>query len=52
MKDRDAYINMLLTTRKRDRLIHRLRERGWPMQRIADKVGVSRQRVHQILNQP
>ena len=28
----------------------RFRERGWTLQRIADKYGMSRQRVHQILN--
>jgi transcriptional regulator with XRE-family HTH domain len=30
----------------------KLRERGWTYQRIADKYGVTRQRVWQILNQP
>ena len=44
------YITKLLANRKRDKTIRRLRLRGWTLQRIADHVGVTPQRVHQILD--
>lgn len=43
------YLAKLLANRKRDRVIHRLRARGWTMQRIADRVKITRQRVQQVL---
>ena len=43
------YLSKLFANRRRDKTIKRLRSRGWTMQRIADQVKITRQRVHQVL---
>ncbi len=50
MPDRlDAAIDALIAIAKRDAKITLLRKRGWGLRRIAAEVGVSYQRVDQIL---
>jgi len=37
-------------TARRNAAIRRKRERGWKLREIAEHYGISRQRVHQIVN--
>ena len=41
-----------LANAKRNAQIKRYRERGWTLQRIADKYGISAVAVHHIVNDP
>lgn len=41
-----------LATAKRNAQIKKYRERGWTLQRIADKYGMTTVNVHHIVNNP
>tara|TARA_R110000787_G_scaffold122514_1_gene233415 strand:- start:232 stop:399 length:168 start_codon:yes stop_codon:yes gene_type:complete len=45
---RSKYVEELIALDKRNQKIVKLREGGMPFQKIADEVGISRQRVEQI----
>ena len=47
--DFNERMNKLIETRDRNNEMIRLRRDGWTLQRIADKYGVTRARVHQIV---
>jgi lambda repressor-like predicted transcriptional regulator len=45
-------LQRLLSNARRDRQIRRLRSKGWTMKLIAERVGLTRQRVQQVLAKP
>lgn len=45
-----AYSDIIKQYERRAREILALRARGWTLQRIADKYGITRQRIWKIIN--